>query len=98
MLLLADIGGSQHAQSLGVGGHDSVLDSVVHHLYKMAGPVGTAVQVALFGGSLGRLASGCAWYVAHALRQRREDWIEPFHRIGFTANHHAVTSFQSPHV
>src|SRR5271169_5044902 len=33
--LFADIGGAQYPQALGVGGHDAVLDAVVHHLDKM---------------------------------------------------------------
>ena len=54
---LADVGAAQDAQPLGVGGHDAVLDAVVHHLDEVAGAVGPAVQVALLGGAADRLAS-----------------------------------------
>src|SRR6266850_7890966 len=97
MLLLADVGGPQHAQPLSVGGHDSVLDSVVHHFHEMAGAIRTAVQVPLCGGPIRLLASGSTRYAAHARGQRLEDWVEPFDHIAFTANHHAVTPFQAPY-
>ena len=47
VLLLADIGVAQDAQSLGVGGHDPVFDAIVNHLDEVAGAVGAAVQIAL---------------------------------------------------
>src|SRR5262249_55992190 len=63
LFLVADIGGTQNAQPFGVGGHDSVLDSVVDHLDKMAGAVWTTVQIPLFGGAFRLLPSPPAWHV-----------------------------------
>src|SRR4030095_2258734 len=97
MLLLADIGGAQHAQPFGVCSHNSVLDSVMHHLHEVAGPARTAVQVALFGSPLRLLDSRRARDATCAGRERREDRIEMVNHIGLAANHHAVASLQSPH-
>ena len=46
LLLLADVGMVKNVQPLRVRGHDSVLDAVVHHLHKVSGAVGAAVQIA----------------------------------------------------
>ena len=66
VVLLADVGGAQDAQSLGVGGHDAVLDAVVDHLDEVAGAVRPAVQIALLGGAADLLASRRARDVADA--------------------------------
>ena len=71
--LLADVGVAQDAESLGVGGHEAVLDAVVHHLDEMAGAVGPAVQIALFGGAADLFAARGAGDIAHAGSQRLED-------------------------
>src|SRR6266536_1966603 len=62
-LALSDVGGAQHGQSFRIGCHDSVLDAIVDHLYEMAGTVGTAVQVALFGAAIEIFATRRARYV-----------------------------------
>src|SRR5262245_10815803 len=49
VLLLAGVGLLQDIQSLSVGGHHTVLNTVVHHFYEMAGAVRPAVQITLFG-------------------------------------------------
>src|SRR5215470_3877250 len=97
MFLFADVGGSQDAQTLGVGAHDAVFDAVVNHLHKVAGAIWPAMQIALLGGAAGLLASRRARYlVAHARSQPGEDWIEVLDYIVLAANHHAVTSLQAP--
>ncbi len=96
MLFLADVGGAQNAQPLGVGGHEAVLDAVVNHLDEMAGAVRTAVQIALLGGAVQLLASRSARRVARARRQRREDRIEMLDHVLFAADHHAVAALQAP--
>jgi hypothetical protein len=63
----------------------------------MAGTVWTAAQITLFGGAVKLLPSWSTQDVAHAGRQCREDRIEGLDDFLFAANHHAVTSFQSPH-
>ena len=64
--LLADVGGAQDAQALGIGGHDAVLDAVVHHLDEVTGTIRAAVQVALLGGAADFLAPGRARDIADA--------------------------------
>ena len=95
-LLLADVGVLQDAQTLGVGGHDAVFDSVVDHLDEVAGSVRTAMQVALFGGAAQLLASGRARDVAAPGRKRGENGIEVLDHIRFAADHHAIAAFQAP--
>src|SRR5262245_11045951 len=95
--LLADIGGTQYAQAFGVGGHDSIFDSVVDHLYEMAGPVWTAIQITLLGCPFGLLASRRARDVSSAWCKCREDRIETINHFRLAADHHAVASLQSPH-
>ena len=97
MLLLAHVGVAQDAEALSVGGHEAVLDAVVHHLDEVAGAIGTAVQVTLLGSAVKVLAPGRARCVTRARRQRREDWIEAPDGVLFTTDHHAVTSLQAPH-
>src|SRR5262245_41327590 len=93
MLLLAHVGGSQDAQTLGVGGHDAVFDAVMNHLDEVARAVWAAMQIALLGCAAGLLASrGARYLVAHARSQPAEDWIEMLDHSVLTANHHAVTS------
>src|SRR5580692_5244602 len=97
MLLLADIRGAQNSQPFRVGGHDSVFNSVVNHLYKMAGTVGSAVQITLLGGAVDLVATGSTRYVSDTWRQRRENRIEMLHDIVLATNHHAIASLQTPH-
>ena len=56
VLLLARIRILQYPQPFGVRRHDSILDPVVHHLHKVAGAVGSAVQLALLTGATELLA------------------------------------------
>ena len=50
----------QDVQALGVGRHEAVLDAVVHHFDEVAGAVGPAVQIAVFGRAADLLAAGRA--------------------------------------
>jgi hypothetical protein len=47
MVLLAEVGGAQHAQPFSISSHDAVLDTVVDHLDKVAGAVCATVQITL---------------------------------------------------
>src|ERR1700735_2414503 len=96
VLLLADVGGTQNSQAFGVGGHDSVLDSIVDHFHKVAGAVRAAVQVSLLGGAADFVASGSSRDVADSRRQGSEDGIEVLDDVLFAANHHAITAFEAP--
>ena len=75
--LLADVGGAQDVHALGVGGHEAVLDAVVHHLDEVPGAVRPAVQVALLGGAArparGRACGGCRRCPARASRRADRD-------------------------
>ena len=35
--------------------------------------------------------------VTHARGQRLEQWVQTFHFVGVTADHHAITTLQAPH-
>src|ERR1019366_5509490 len=50
-LLFADAGGFQNPQTLGIRGHDAVLDAVVDHFDEVPGAIRPAMQIALFGGA-----------------------------------------------
>src|SRR5215468_12706592 len=96
-LLLADVGGLQDAQTLGISGHDAVFDPVMNHLDEVTGAIGAAMQVTLFGGPAGLLAPrGARYLVAHARSQPGKDWIEVLDHRVLATDHHAVTSLQAP--
>src|SRR4029077_5023848 len=96
MGLPPDIGRAHNAQSLRISGHDAVFDPVMHHLDKVAGPVGPAVQVALFGSAADLLASRGGRYIAPAGSKRRKDRVEMLADRLFAADHHAVPPLQPP--
>src|SRR2546428_2126725 len=96
VFLLAHVGGTQHAQPLGVRGHEAVLDPVVHHFDEVAGAVWPAMEIPLLGGASGLFTPRRARYVAHAWSQRGKDWIEVFDYLLLATNHHAVPALQSP--
>src|SRR5437879_13544916 len=96
MALLADIGGAQDAQPLGVGGHDPVLDSVVDHLDEVARAVRPAVEIPLLGRAVDLLASRSAGEIAGAGRQPGEDRIETLDHLRLASDHPAVPPLQPP--
>ena len=50
----------QDIQALGIGGHDPVLDAVVHHLDEVPGAVRSAMQIAVLGRAADLVAPGRA--------------------------------------
>ena len=94
---LSNVRAAQDSQPLRVCRHNSVLHSVVHHLDEMAGAVWAAVQIALLGGAIDLLPANSARNIAHSGCERGKDWIEPLDDLGLAANHHAVTTLQTPH-
>src|SRR5437870_13909940 len=54
------------------------------------------MQVTRLGGASGLFTPGRARYVACAWSQRGKDWIELLDNLLLAADHHAVTSLQSP--
>src|SRR5262249_40921541 len=97
MLVLADIGGAQDAQTLGVGSHDSVLDSVVDHLDEVTAAVRAAVQIPALGGRAVGLAPWSAGDGAGAGSKLREDRIEVLHDARFAADHQAISALAPPY-
>src|SRR5262249_36359592 len=84
---LADIGGAQDTQPLGVGGHDPVLDAVVDHLHEVSGAVRAAVEISPLGGPGGVAAAGT---------QRRENGTQFLPHGRLAADHQAVAALSSP--
>src|SRR5437867_10496034 len=68
----------------------------MNHLDEVTGAVWPAMQVTLLGGAAGLFTPGRARYVACAWSQRGKDWIELLDNLLLAADHHAVTSLQSP--
>src|SRR5262249_38901732 len=87
---------TQHAQPLGVGGHDAVLDAVVYHFDEVAGAIWPAMQITLLGAATNFFTPRRAWDVTHAWGQTGKDGIEVLDHRLFAANHHAVASLQTP--
>src|SRR5262252_3444634 len=96
VLVFADVGGTQHAQPLGVVGHDAVLDAVVYHFDEVAGAIWPAMQITLLGGASNFFPPRRAWDVTHAWGQTGKDGIEVLDHLLFAANHHAVAPLQTP--
>src|SRR6516225_1669824 len=92
MGLLADIGRAQHAKSLGIGGHDTVFDAVVHHLDEMPGAVRPAMQIALLGGAADLLPSRRARDIAPSGSKCREDRVKTSDHLWLAADHHAIAA------
>src|SRR5262245_9650153 len=92
----ADIGGAQDSQPLGVGGHDSVLDSVVDHLDKVAGAARPTVKIPALGGAAEGLPPWSAGDIAGAWGQLREDRIEALHHLRLAPDHQAVPPLATP--
>src|SRR5205823_10645644 len=83
-------------QSFSVGCHDAVFDTVVDHFDEVAGSIGAAMQISVFGCPANVLAVWRTGDVAETGRQCRENRIKAPHRLGFSSNHHAITTFQTP--
>src|SRR5205807_1953025 len=96
MALLANIGGAQDAEPLGVRGHDPVLDTVVDHLHEVAAATRSAVEIPPLGGAADALSPGRASDVTGAGSQGREDRIEVLDRRRLAADHQAVPALPSP--
>src|SRR6516164_8044608 len=88
--LFADIRRLQDTQAFGVGSHDSILNTVVHHFNEVAGSIGTAMQIPLLGGAIELFASWSARDIAAPRSKCREYRVKATHNIVFAADHHAV--------
>src|SRR5215468_2353904 len=92
MLLFAHVGGTQHTEPLGVGGHDAVLDAIVYHFDEVAGALWSAIEITLLGGTSNLFTPRRAWDVTHAWGETGKDGIEVLDDFLLAANHHAVTA------
>src|SRR5258708_1872241 len=86
----------QDVESLSIGGHQGVLDAVVHHFHEVPGSRRAAMQVALFRGSGDFLATGRARNITAPRRKRFEDWIEMLDDLLFAADHLAIAALETP--
>ena len=93
----ADVGGMQDAETLGIGGHQAVLDAVVHHLHEMPGPAWAAMEVTLLRRATEFFAAGRNRGVALAGCEGAEDGIQMPHGRIRAADHHTVAALQAPH-
>ena len=90
-----DVGPVQDVEAFGKGGHDPVLDAVVHHLDEMASPGPPAVQVALL---LRRELPGTPWRtrnVTDTWGDGLQDRVDEGDRFLVTADHQAVAALQT---
>ena len=96
-LAAARVGVREDVEALGVGGHEPVLDAVVHHLHEVPGAVRPAVVVAVL--RLARIAGSARGAVGgvHARRDRGEDGREPLDDVGLAADHQAEAACEAPH-
>ena len=95
--MLSNVRTAQHGQTLGIGGHDTVLNAVMNHFDEVAGAVWPAMEIALLGGAAAFFEpAGVRGMLADARSQRRKNWIEVLDDVRLTANHHAVTTLQPP--
>src|SRR6185312_15110147 len=94
--LLSDIRRFENREPLGIGGHHTVFDPVMHHLDEMPCTGRSAMQVTSLGRSAGLLAPRCAWNVAAPRRESGENRVEMPHRLRLAADHHAIAALKAP--
>ena len=90
-----DVGLGQHVQAFRVGGHQAVLDAVVHHLDEVAGAARAAVQPAAFLGRRRTLAARRPFGGVDAGGERVEDRSQPGDRLGVATDHQAVPALEA---
>src|SRR5207245_619358 len=85
-----------NVKTLGVGLHETVLDSVVNHFDEMTRARWSAMQEAQLCGGFQRLTTGRSRNVSHPWRQCCKDRFQSFHRGAVTADHQAVAPLDAP--
>src|SRR5262245_51189828 len=93
---ITDVSIAQNAETFGIGGHETVFDSIMDHLHEVARAVLTAVKITMFGRSAEPFAAGRLRDIADTRRQCPEDGIETFDDVVLAADHHAVAALKSP--
>ena len=95
-VLRADVGVLQDVQPFGVGGHQPVLDPVVHHLHEVPGAGRAAVEVALLaGGAPPRGRGALAASIPGAMV--REDRFEMRDDAVLATDHQAEAALEAEH-
>src|SRR6185437_1421018 len=87
---------AQDVEAFRVSLHQSVLDTVMHHLDEMPGARWPGMNVAALGAGDGVLAAGRARNIAKTGRERREDRVEMIHSLFRTPDHQAVAALDAP--
>ena len=93
---LTNVSVAQDGHPLGIGGHDAVLDAVMHHLDEVAGAARPAVQVALLGSAAQFFSAGSSGDFTYPRRQRFENRIKSPNRLVGAPDHHAVAALSTP--
>src|SRR5207247_7009972 len=93
---LADVGGTQDAESLRVGGHDPVLDPVVNHLDEVPGAIRPTVEIPALCGATHGLPPRSASDRARTRCERGKDRIESLHHGVLAADHQAISALAAP--
>src|SRR5260221_9855858 len=86
----------QDVEPFGIGLHQPVFDTVMHHLDEMAGAVRAAMNIAALRRAAFPGAARRSLDRADAGRERGEDRVEPPDRLGLAADHHAIAALQPP--
>src|SRR5437016_12448530 len=94
--VLTDVGAAQDGHPLGIGGHQAILNAVVHQLDEVASTAGAAVEITLFGSATQLFSAGSSGDFTGAWSQGLENRIKPPDGLVRTADHHAVTALQAP--
>src|SRR5258708_31992419 len=90
------VGVLEDVESLRIGGHQGILDAVVHHFHEVPGARWAAMQVALFRGSRDFLPARCARNITAPRRKRLEDWIEMLDDLLLATDHLAIATLETP--
>src|SRR5258708_20074257 len=86
----------EDVESLRIGGHQGVLDAVVHHFHEVPRARWAAMQVALLRGSRDFLSARCARNITAPRRKRFENWIEMLDDLFLAADHLAIATLETP--
>src|SRR3984893_7970709 len=78
---------AQNIEPLGVSLDKPIFDPIVDHLNEMRGTRRSAIQIAIFRGTLELFASRRRRRIALAGGKCRKNWFEPFHRFAISSDH-----------
>src|SRR5687767_13269581 len=93
----AQVGPLQNRQSLGVGGHDPVLDPVVDHLDKVPRAGRTAMEVAHLPRPRFPLLAGSSRSSVYPGGEGIPEGLETSKRLAIATDHQTETAFETVH-